>query len=81
MPDRVVNRPKLAPGLNDILTAYYDLDTERNAADLAPIPWSKVVDYATFYDMDADELWYFIREADAAVIKIIAAKQKAQRGH
>jgi len=81
-PDRITNKPKLAPGLTLFLEAFYDLDTERSLADLQPIPWSKIVEYGQFHGLgkaEVSDLLYFIREADNAYLQRLAARRK--RGH
>jgi hypothetical protein len=78
-PDRVKNKPQLAPGLDLFLSAFYDLDTERSLADLQPIPWSKVVEYGKFHGLareEVDDLLYFIRAADNAYLRRMAEKRK-----
>lgn len=75
-PDRVLNRPKLAPGLKFYLDAFYELDTERNLTDLQPIPWSSIVHYADRYETNEEDLLYLIRAADNEYLKSTANKQK-----
>lgn len=78
-PDRVTNRPKLATGLQLFFDAFYDLDTERSLADLQPIPWSKIVQYAEYHEFSreaTDDLLYFIREADNAFLHKLSERRK-----
>lgn len=78
-PDRIVNKPKLAPGLVFFFDAFWELDTERSLADLAPIPWSKVIMYGKEHGLgveDREDLLYLIREGDNAYLRRMAEKRK-----
>ena len=75
-PERVNNKPKLSPGLQVFVDAFYDLDTERSLSDLQPIPWSKTMAYADRYGLNESDLWYFIREADNAFLHKLAERRK-----
>lgn len=81
LPDRIKNAPELKLGLELYLNAFFDLDAERPSSfDIGSIPWSKMKDYACFYDFDEDQtedLIFFIKRMDAAYIKRQKAKQKA----
>lgn len=70
MPERIANAPELKQGLELYLDAFYDLDSERGVSEtLGSIPWSKIKDYAEFYDFDEEQtecLFFFIREMDRA---------------
>jgi hypothetical protein len=66
------NAPVLRLGLALYLNAFFDLDTERDRADLQSIPRSKVFQYARDYELDewqSDDLWYFIQRMDFAALK------------
>lgn len=80
-PDRVLNKPKLVVGLRFFFDAFYDLDTERSLADLQPIPWSRIVGYAKYHELnrgDTDDLLYFVREADNAFLAKLAERRKRE---
>ena len=65
IPDRIANKPKLAWGLELYLNAFYELQFDRN--DNEYIPWSVIVNYASFNEFSKDQtesLIYFIRELD-----------------
>ena len=80
IPDSIKNVPELSPGLEIFLSAFFDLDTERNHSfGLTRIPWSCIKNYAEYYDFDEEEtedLFYFIREMDNANLKRLDEKQK-----
>lgn len=73
IPDRIANAPKLRLGLIFYLQAFFDLDAERSHGwGLGRIPWSSLVQYASFYDLDeeqTDSLVYFVKALDAAHLK------------
>lgn len=78
-PDFIANKPKLAPGLQFFFDAFYDLDTERSLADMAPIPWSKIKDYGEYHKLGEEgisDLLYLIREADNAYLSRVCEKRK-----
>lgn len=77
-PERIAAKPKLGLGLQFFLTAFYDLDTERDLSTMQPIAWSSIVNYAKFYNADISELLYFIRKMDNAYLTKLAAKRKAE---
>ena len=56
IPDRILNAPVLREGLQIYLQAFFDLDTERNhGMGLMYIPWSKIKNYAEFYNFSFEE--------------------------
>jgi hypothetical protein len=73
IPDRVLNAPQLNENLAFYLRAYFDIETERPTGfGLYRIPWSAIIRYAEYYDLDFDtteRLIYFIKEIDGALIK------------
>lgn len=80
LPDRIANAPELINGLELYFQAFLDLDGERETGmSVGPIPWSKVKEYAKFYefsDEQTEDLFFFIRKMDAAHIKRLNSKQK-----
>lgn len=56
------------------LEAFYELDTERtHGFALARIPWSKIIKYADRYGYDEEEMLFFIRKMDDALLDQLAA--------
>lgn len=80
LPDRIANAPELIEGLELYFQAFLDLDGERDTGmGIGSIPWSKVKEYANFYDFDdeqTEDLFFFIKRMDSAYIKRQNAKQK-----
>lgn len=68
VPDFILNAPELQPELNLFIDAYADLATERQIGfGFAPIPWSKVVQYAEVYGYSNEQrerLLYHVRAID-----------------
>lgn len=76
LPDNIANQPTLQSNLVGYLDAYYDLDTERSHnMGLVKIPWSAITAYGEFYGFDHDELHYFVREMDDALIAQMAGEK------
>ena len=79
--ENVGKQPRLPLGLLMYLEAFYELDTERShtvtmhGMSVARIPWSRIVQYADHYGMDAEELLYFIREMDDAHLARLSGAQ------
>ena len=74
LPQVLTNQPKLPVGLLMYLEAFYELDTERtHRFALARIPWSKIIKYADRYGYDEDEMLFFIRKMDDALLDQLAA--------
>ena len=84
IPDRIANAPRLMPGLDLYLNAFFDLDSERtHGFSLSPIPWGSIFAYGSAYGFDKeqqDDLIYFVRKLDQAHLDRLAKKQKAQDG-
>ncbi len=75
---RLAERPKLPTGLTLYYEAFFELDSERNhGMGLASIPWSAIVRYGEYYDLDTDELLYFIRPMDNAHLERLARESKS----
>lgn len=82
IPERIKNKPELFSGLELYFEAFHDLDTERNHnSGLTRIPRSKIVEYAFEYDFDyrqKEDLIFYIRRMDNALLKHLKAKQPSQ---
>lgn len=82
LPQRILEKPELPLGLQFILGAFFDLDTERHHGNgLMPIPWSSILRYAEYQELDEDEteeLVYFIRQLDNFILNKLAAEQRAR---
>ena len=77
IPEDIKKQPTLPANLLGYLDAFYDLDTERNHGQgLARIPWSKITYYGEFYRYDLDELHFFIRRMDDALLEDMAKGMK-----
>ena len=81
VPDDLAVQPKLASNLVHYLDAFYDLDTERNHGQgLSRIPWSAITHYGDYYGLDHDELQYFIRGMDDALLEHMAKTRGGSNG-
>lgn len=81
VPQDLSKKVSLRANLIGYLDAFYDLDTERHHGNgLMRIPWSKIVQYAEFYDMDVEETVFFIRKMDDAHISHLAKEAKNNSG-
>lgn len=77
----LTEQPKLPVGLLMYLEAFYELDTERkHDMSLTRIPWSKIMLYADRYGYDEDEMLFFIRKMDDALLEQLAARGGAANG-
>lgn len=76
IPEHIQKQPTLQANLVCYLDAFYDLDTERSHAQgLTRIPWSAIMRYGEFYSYhDLDELLFFIRRMDDALLEQMATK-------
>lgn len=83
VPERILNAPRLAPGLEMYMTAFIELDTERHhGTGPMPIPWSSIMEYADRYNFtqeEADELHFFVRKMDDAHVERLHTKFEAER--
>lgn len=69
IPDEILNAPRLKPGLDLFLSAFYALEKDRGAHGY--IPWSILRAYADAADMAADQfadLQYFCDQICEALI-------------
>jgi len=69
IPDGILNKPKLLPGLELYYEAFLELNNDRSGNG---IRWESIACYATFYGFDeeqTDDLLTHIRAMDAAFMK------------
>lgn len=80
IPDRIKDAPRLIPGLQFYLNAFFELDSERDMGwGIGPIKRRAIWDYAVDYELDYDEredLLYYIREMDNAHIAQVREKER-----
>ena len=75
---RIAEKPKLPTGLILYYEAFFDLDTERNHGNgLCRIPWSAMVYYGTYHNLDIDELIFFIKAMDEAHLERLAREMSS----
>jgi hypothetical protein len=77
------NQPSLLPGLSVYLTAYNELQYDRNIGFSAgPIPWSSVIKWCNLHDIyditDIDTFLRYIRALENTENEIENKKEKAQ---
>lgn len=79
IPDKIQNAPKLIMGLEFVLDAFFELDTERQLGfSPGPIPRSAIKNYANEYDMygnEFDEFLFLIRRMDTSHLVQLQKKQ------
>lgn len=84
IPERILNRPELLPGLEFIFNAFNDLCSERQMSmALGPIPWSVIDQYARRYNLDSESyevFKYLIRQMDITFIKFYNDKKPVSSG-
>lgn len=57
-------------GLQWFIDAFRELNTDRDATTLMPIPFTAIADYCRLFNIeDIDEFFYFIRCMDASYLK------------
>lgn len=82
LPDWYLDRPKMLPGDDFYLDAFWKLNTTRMIGmDLGPIPWDKCVLYATYMKLDNDIFEHFIgiiMSLDVAYLDWYREKVEAQ---
>lgn len=83
MPQWYTKKPLIYPIDTFYLRAFYDLSTCRDSGfGIGPIPWTAIVKYIEFYNLDPDLAEPFIdiiREMDVAYIKYQTAEQERNR--
>lgn len=66
IPDFILNKPTLLPGLRVFYDAFLDLNADRiNNV----ISWRSIAEYVTFYGFDqeqAEDLFYYVRAMEVA---------------
>lgn len=81
LPEVLTEQPKLPLALLMYLEAFYELDTERtHNMSLARIPWSKIIFYADRYGYNEEEMLFFIRKMDDALLDSLHAKGGGANG-
>lgn len=79
--DRILNAPDLVMGNELYLTAFNELDRERNHSNgLTRIPTSRVIEWGKYYSLDFEEiefLKFVISKMDRALIDKLATKIKS----
>jgi CBS-domain-containing membrane protein len=76
LPDRIANAPSLFLGNEIWFTAFLDLSNEREIGwGAGPIRWTAMRDYAEAWDLDLEDLEYFIREMDKVYLTKTAPKK------
>lgn len=69
-------KPKVNLGLSIYLEAFFELDTERQIGmSIGRIPWHCIVQYGHYYEMNVEELLFFVRKMDDAYLDRVARKQ------
>lgn len=81
IPDRIRNKPKLGFGLDFYLSAFFDLEYERQwvneGAIALPITWTSLQNYAQHHDLEGDaheDFMFFMAALDTAYLKHLAKK-------
>ena len=81
-PTLVRKQPEMRDGLYLYFDAFFDLNHERShGMGLTFIPWSKIVNYAVFYEFDVDQtdrLLHHIKAMDSAYIKKLSDEREAK---
>jgi hypothetical protein len=61
LPDAILNKPKMAPGLEFIWRAFWEMSTDRDFGMAeGPIPWSVMDRYALRHEIEDDEFDRFV---------------------
>lgn len=80
LPDSILNKPTLLPGLDFIWRAFWELSTDRNyGMSEGPIPWTAMNQWAMRYGIHGDEFNRFvilIKNVDMVYIEKRGADQK-----
>jgi hypothetical protein len=76
LPDRIANAPSLFLGLEVWYAAFLDLNGCRETGwGAGPIPWTAMRDYADAYELDLDDLEFFLHEMDRVYLAKAAPKK------
>lgn len=72
MPDKIANAPSLELGLDLYLSAFFELEGDRQIGmGIGPIPWSVVNQYAKAYHFDEEQstkLHRYVKALDAVYL-------------
>lgn len=78
VPENIAQQPTITGDLLCYLEAFYELDTERaHGHTLVRIPWSAIVRYGRHYGFYIEELLFFIRKMDDALLYKMQASSNA----
>jgi hypothetical protein len=73
IPDKIKNAPSLEIGLDLYLSAFFDLESDRQIGfGIGPISWSVVNEYAKAYHLDeiqCEKLHRYIKMMDSVYLK------------
>lgn len=79
IPERIKNAPVLRPGLDLYLSAFFDLDGDRQIGfGVGKIPWSSMAKYAEmhkFSQSQFEDLVFLLRRMDAEHLKRLEANR------
>jgi hypothetical protein len=82
LPDWALNEPDEYAGDEFYINAFYELSTCRLVGnETGPIPWDKIVLYASFHGLERDLIPLFIRviiEMDASYLKWLSDKREKE---
>ncbi|RPJ39859.1 MAG: hypothetical protein EHM35_01240 [Planctomycetaceae bacterium] len=71
LPDCIVNAPNLFLGNEVWYAAFLDLNADREMGwGAGPIRWTAIRDYAEAWDLDLDDLEFFVRAMDKEYLAI-----------
>ena len=84
LPEHILKKPQLFPGLDLFLDAFYDLNADRQMGmSVGKIPFTAIRAYADEYQFEGlqrEDLFYFVKAIDDAVVKSISKKDKGANG-
>lgn len=80
LPDKIANKPQPTFGLELFLEAFYELSSDRpSGLGVGQIPFTAICQYADEYGFKGEQredLFYFIRAIDRAIVKILQRSNK-----
>lgn len=78
LPDAIQNAPDLYLGNEVWYAAFLDLNSCRDLGfGVGPIPWTAIADYASAWELDIDDLEFFIHEMDR--VYLAETRKKSQK--
>jgi hypothetical protein len=84
IPNRITNAPQLLVGLELFYLAFLSLNDERSIGfGEGPIPWRAMSEWCVANEVDEDtaaDVFYHVKQMDAAYLKRLADKRKAEKG-